>query len=295
MAVLNERIKIARTMSGLSQDILAKNLGVMQSVVMRYEKERRPPDATLKKLAELTGFPMNWFWLEPVTGVLTFRPERPGVIYSPPQIRAKEKAIGRDWPLLLEALKLSQIVILQCPLGGIVIAYSDQVCVVVVGTHSIDTIQRVSVSLKLDGVSQTVKAVKEEDFLNCWMQPELLYLKRIIEYGGEALTAWASQIKEGKPSNFMIKYRLEADFFAHTLASVDENNDLNEKGMLLNIKNILAEEGIHLENATLKSTSAIVKGAPADWHFEERYGFPPKIPEGAIYTGPKDGEWPVKE
>lgn len=274
MAELNERIKIARTMSGLSQDILAKNLGVMQSVVMRYEKERRPPDASLKKLAELTGFPMNWFWLEPVTGILTFRPERPGAIYSPPQIRAKEKAIARDWPLLIEALQLSRIVILQCRLGGVVVAYSDQVCVVVVGTHSIDTIQRVS--LKLDRVTQIVKGCKEEDFLNCWMQPEYGYLKAIIGSAGADLEQFAADIPDGEYLANQEQWMVELEV-GGVVCDEYRTSAENDKIILDNIvKACRPLSGVTILSASIKRHDTVISEAPANWKFRQLT----VIPEG---------------
>jgi len=266
MAELNERIKIARTMSGLSQDVLAKNLGVMQSVVMRYEKERRPPDASLKKLAELTGFPMNWFWLEPVTGVLTFRPERPGVIYSPPQVRAKEKAIGRDWPLLVGALQLSRIVILQCRLGGVAIAYADQVCVVVAGTHSIDTIQRVS--LKLDGVTQTVKSCKEEDFLNCWMQPEYNYLKTILRSVGDDLEQFTIDIPDGEYLANSEQWIVELEVGGMVCDEYKEPVE-NDKSILEDIVKACREESIFILSSSIKRLNKAIPEAPAGWKYKQ--------------------------
>lgn len=286
MAELNERIKIARTMAGLSQDYVAKELGVMQSVVTRYEKERRPPDASLRKLAELTGFPMEWFWLQPVKGLLTMRPERPGVSYSNPQVRMKEHALDRDFPQFIENLSITKLLLLKCRLGGIVIAHSDNVCAVIIGTHCIETIERISKGIT--GLYQSIKDCEVEDFLNCWMQPEFIYLKKILEYGGKSLLFWSKPIKEGKPGSITAKYHLEADFFRLSPDLSDKEKIMYESSHLLYITNILAEHNIILENATIKSTTAIIAGSPSNWHFIDRHGFPPKIPDGAIYIGPKD-------
>lgn len=292
MAELNEKIRIARTLAGFSQDEVAKFLEVQRSVIVRYEQERKPADSSLEKFAALTGMPLEWFWGQPLEGLLTFRPELPGEEYSHVQIRQKETAITRDWPLFLALTGIKNLLVLKCEFGGVIIAYNNDICALVFGTHTIDTIRRLSASMSLNIESVECESV---DFLNAWMQPEFLYLKNIIEYGGSELTSWAAQIEEGKPLGFTVKYHLEADFLQSTFGPSGKDSKENEKGILLYIKTKLSENNIHLENVSFKCTNAIVKGAPAEWHFQERIGSIPKIPKGAVYTGPIDGKWPTKE
>src|SRR5450631_1180773 len=60
---IHYRIKLARMMGGMRQTDLADVLGIKQSVVTRYEvpNGRVPRADFIYKIAEATGWPVNWF------------------------------------------------------------------------------------------------------------------------------------------------------------------------------------------------------------------------------------------
>jgi transcriptional regulator with XRE-family HTH domain len=57
------RVKQARNLSNLSQRQLGEKLGVSDKTISAYEAERAvPPLHTLKKIAEVTGKPIEFFF-----------------------------------------------------------------------------------------------------------------------------------------------------------------------------------------------------------------------------------------
>jgi len=59
---VSKKLKRARQLANLSQDDLAKSLGVSNKTISAYESERAiPPLHTLKKIAEITNQPVNFF------------------------------------------------------------------------------------------------------------------------------------------------------------------------------------------------------------------------------------------
>lgn len=265
MAELNERIRIARTLAGLSQDDVAKALDVQRSVVVRYEQERKPADSSLEKLATLTGMPMPWFWMKPVTGILTFCPELPGREYSHPQVRQKETAINRDWPLLLDILAIKDVLILRCDLGGIAIAYNDDVCVVVCGTHTVDSIRRVSAEM---GINVTAQACETVDFLDCWMQPEFSYLKKILSIGTD-LDRFVATIPDGEFLSNFTQWGIELEVGGDTDDDYTRPSEHDQK-LIKQIENFLTEEcALTVLNVSIKRLETIVPGAPQNWKFKK--------------------------
>ncbi|MDL2234191.1 helix-turn-helix domain-containing protein [Ruminococcaceae bacterium OttesenSCG-928-L11] len=68
---LHERIKIARTEAGFSQQQIADELSVSQSRIAKIESGRQEPDIeTLGKLAEFYSVSVDW--------LLGLAPKRPG-------------------------------------------------------------------------------------------------------------------------------------------------------------------------------------------------------------------------
>lgn len=62
IAVEKGRIVEARTIAGLSQEELARNLGLSTSAVRKWESGAGSPyPKTLKKIAEVTGKPISFF------------------------------------------------------------------------------------------------------------------------------------------------------------------------------------------------------------------------------------------
>ena len=265
MALLNERIRIARTLAGLSQDDVAKNLGVQRSVVVRYEQERKPSDSSLEKISALTGMPLEWLWGNDVKGIYVFQPERPGCTYSHPQVRMKEQALDRDWPRLLEILAIKTIFLLRCKLGGVIIACNDSVCIVVVGTHSIDTIRRVSTGSE---VSFESKSVDDVDFLNVWMQPKFAYLKKILSSAGEHLEHFIAKIPDGDFYSNFTQWEIELEVGGDT-DDVYKSIEEHDKELLKSIESFLTGE-CHLKilHFSMKRLSSIIPGAPPYWKFK---------------------------
>ena len=73
--------------------------------------------------------------------------------------------------------------------GGAVIAHNADVCFVIVGTHSVDTIRRISAGLDVD---VKTRMLDETLFFNVWFQPEFCYLQKLLPECG--LDDWASQL-----------------------------------------------------------------------------------------------------
>lgn len=62
LSKIAKRIRQARKEARLSQLDLARAIGVSDKSVSAYEKDRAvPPISKLKKIAEKTGFPVNYF------------------------------------------------------------------------------------------------------------------------------------------------------------------------------------------------------------------------------------------
>lgn len=269
MAELNHRIRIARTLAGLTLDDIAEELDVQRSLAVQYEHDLQPSDSSIEKLSALTGMPLTWFREKSVSGILTLRPEWAGITYSHDQIKMKEEALGRDWPLFAETLGIDNILSLKCTFGGVVIAYSPTFCIVIVGSHSVDIISRLSAGL---GVTVVDKSCNDVDFLNCWMQPENLYLKNILGYGGEDLAAWAEGIEDGEPGPAVAKYEVTGHILDHLETSATPEFVEGAEHLYAGyIKQILGKKYIPIENVTVKRTTAIVPGAPPDWQFVYRY------------------------
>lgn len=261
MAELNEKIRIARTLAGFSQDEIAKYLEVQRSVVVRYEQERKPADSSLEKFATLTGMPLQWFWGRPLGGLLTFKPEMPGEEHSHVQIRQKETAITRDWPLFLALTGIKNLLILKCEFGGIVIAYNRDVCVLIFGTHTIDTIRRLSSSM--DDLNVESIECEPTDFLNAWFQPKFKYLKKILKYGGEKFEAWWEDIEPGKPLGIFVDYHIECDLGTIDLIHDPGHSEITEKQII----NVFDKLGFECTNVSIQRTSAVIKNAPPGWQF----------------------------
>jgi hypothetical protein len=237
---------------------------------VRYEQERKPSDSSLERLATLTGLPPAWFWCKPVTGILTFRPELPGIEYSHPQVRMKESALDRDWPKVLEIFKIRDVIILRCEMGGIVIAHSNEICIVLVGTHSVDTIRRVCAGLDINVEANDIGSI---DFLNCWKQPQYQYLRKVLEAGSD-LSKWVDQIELGKIGSLLTKYLFSCELQmseSDTRERSKENIEEIEKAILVSIITELEKMNLPIFNAKIKRVTSIIKDAPENWKFHEIY------------------------
>lgn len=263
MAELNDRIRIARTLAGVSQGEVAREIGVMQSVVVRYEQGRRPTDGNLQRLAAFVGLPLEWFWVKPFSGIFTFRPEMPGQNYSSPAVRMKETALARDWPLLLDMLDINNVVILKSGLGGAVIAHNDAVCFAVIGTHSVDTIRRITANLP---VQVKHAEITDTDFLNAWFQPGLLYLKKLLS-AAEA-GAWAKQVDEGNEGPGGAEWRVELSVVDYDSdEKFHEKEDAELEGKIIDA---LQKANISVTNVSIRRVTATIEGAPAGWSYISR-------------------------
>lgn len=264
MAEMNERIRIARTLAGLSQDDVARALGVQRSVIVRYEQERKPGDTSLEKLASLTGFNVNWFWSKEIRGVFTFRPERPGQTHSHPQVRMKQEAMVRDWPRFLELLNIKRVLMLKSNLGGIAVAYNDQVCVVVIGTHSINTIRRLDLSTD---ISIESKSVSDADFLNIWMQPQYGYLKKILNLGETNLAHFSKDIPDGDYYSNVAQWDVELNVYDYVCDESISPAE-NDKELLNRIELALESCGVKVLFSKIKRQEIIISGTPEGWRFK---------------------------
>jgi len=64
---IGERIARARRLQGWSQDEFARRLGLKDARHIRYwESGQRSAEKYLKRMAELTGYPVDWFYGEPI-------------------------------------------------------------------------------------------------------------------------------------------------------------------------------------------------------------------------------------
>jgi transcriptional regulator with XRE-family HTH domain len=61
METMGSRLKSARTKVGMTQNVVAKKLGISFGTLSGYERNYRDPDTeTLSKLAEMYGVSVSW-------------------------------------------------------------------------------------------------------------------------------------------------------------------------------------------------------------------------------------------
>lgn len=98
---LSQRLKEARTQSGLSQEKLAEAVGVSGHAVYLFERgKNRPALDTLERIAAATGKPLAWF----------FQDEDASAPAEPP---AEPPAPQPDMPSLLAQLVAAQVQMAQ--------------------------------------------------------------------------------------------------------------------------------------------------------------------------------------
>jgi Zn-dependent peptidase ImmA (M78 family)/DNA-binding XRE family transcriptional regulator len=105
-AALGSRVADARKAAGLSQEEVARNLGVDRTAVTKIERGQRQVDSLeLARLAGLLRRPIDWFVSPPAPAASSRRAARDGAV--PVEADRLLEALARDVDLLLEVKALA--------------------------------------------------------------------------------------------------------------------------------------------------------------------------------------------
>ena len=180
------RIRLARTLSGLSQAQIAARLDLHPSVVTRYEGTREPGKWTLERIAHATQLPSKW--LTTGTGFLNrivCRIELPGHDYSVKTLRSIENHIAELLPSFLLENPPSRIVRLKTKASGatpaVFVIYNDLYCLVVFTDKTSQLVLSVlSDHCASNNIVMDSYDISLPDFLNAYVQPDFQYLKEVL-------------------------------------------------------------------------------------------------------------------
>lgn len=204
---IHERFRVGRILSGLSQTALAEKLGIKQSNIVRWERSQTPPRYMVTATSEATGIPASWYEDGILEGVVACRPMLPGIPYPRNAVNSIAHTLGRLVPIFMGpvAAPIAKLSVLKSSIGSVLCLSSESSCLVL---FCIDTVAE-TLEYNLRWSSRLVE-IRDDDFLNAFIQPELDYLKRILTLA--ALPTWAETVPEGKEVSILPEFLAEVRF-----------------------------------------------------------------------------------
>lgn len=137
---LKDKLRLLRVLKGFRQEEVAVALGVMRSVVVRYEGGTMAPrDRVIAKYAKVLGN-VSFEWLKdsttPAFWSETFRPLSPYTRYTHATIRTIAGELSKLTEML-NVLGIDAVHVLESDLGHIMVASSPDVALVIIAREEI--------------------------------------------------------------------------------------------------------------------------------------------------------------